>query len=272
MIIEIFTHIDVSSLLYDLPTEHTGSIRDCIGRAFRKKSIYIPVVTAPEESESQLPPKTPLFIRSSHLCNRYPVTFNMTIIISIGRIALFTLLAFESAVQASPIPYDIRGDVIISIPNGSHTLTSRSNTDSLPPELTDTKANARVSELKTVHRVPSQSHPPRGRRTNIPNPNGPTSEEAVNRTRDYIEAKPVREQGNPTAVKVGKPRGKREDNDDKSTSRPSTPPPTQMAVDHVSPIPGGPWKHREETKSRETMKQRLNTLTIVQPGLNRGNV
>ncbi|EFE44268.1 hypothetical protein TRV_00954 [Trichophyton verrucosum HKI 0517] len=178
----------------------------------------------------------------------------MTVITSIGRVALFALLAFESVVQASPIPYDIRGDVIISVPNVGHTLTSRSNTDSLPPELTDTKANVRVGYLKTVNRVPSKSHPPKGRRTEIPNPNGPRSEQTINRTRDYIEAKPVREQGNPTAVKVGKPRGKR---DDKSTPRPSTPPPIQMAVDHVSPIPGGPWKHREETKSRETMKQRL---------------
>ncbi|KDB24593.1 hypothetical protein H109_03562 [Trichophyton interdigitale MR816] len=180
----------------------------------------------------------------------------MKIITSIGKIALIALLAFESVVQASPIPYDIRGDVVISVPNVSHTLTSRSNTDSLPPELTDAKANVRVSDLKTVHRVPSQSHPPRGRRANIPNSNEPTSEQAVNRIRDYIQTKLVQEQGNLTAATVGKPRGKR---DDKSTPRPSTPAPTQMAVDHVTPIPGGPWKYREETKSRETMRQRLNT-------------
>ncbi|EFQ96879.1 hypothetical protein MGYG_08802 [Nannizzia gypsea CBS 118893] len=184
----------------------------------------------------------------------------MAIITSVGRIAILTLLAFGKITQASPVPFEIRGDVIISIPSGSHSLSSRSNTN-IVSGAPETKAPIKVNNPDRVDRVPQLHHnrvpPVTERRAIIPDPMWLSFEKAVNRIRGYIGARPAREQGDPTAVKVGKlhgkPHGKR---GDKTTHRTSTPGMPQVSVDHITPIPGGPWKHREEGKVREPAKHR----------------
>ncbi|KAM5490772.1 hypothetical protein McaMca56_007863 [Microsporum canis] len=182
----------------------------------------------------------------------------MTIITtSVGSFAI-ALLAFGRIVLGGPIPIDIRGDVIISIPSGSHTHTG-SDPFTGSGALEMNKVSARVDN---GGRIPPQWHlhnvpPPFTKHRNTVEARSTAFTETIKKIRAYIGANPTLEHTQSTAAKSAKPPAKRSEKD-----KVGHPVPTQSAVDHITPIPGGPWKYREPAKTKYPAKHR-NPVPVI---------
>ncbi|KAK2821785.1 hypothetical protein FQN49_007674 [Arthroderma sp. PD_2] len=162
---------------------------------------------------------------------------------SVGGTALLALLAFGRVVVGGPIPADIRGDVIISIPNGHRAQNSTAHVE--PHALKTSNTASDIDTTPPLWRATDVLPWKKHRHSNTPRSEVITSVMAkVSRipSDDPIAATP-REHETPAAAKPAKaPRSRPQKGQPESTL------PRALALERKSPNAEGPTMSRTETK------------------------